>query len=32
MVLLLGYMVLVAIYVIIPGYYRIHFNKCPFSQ
>ena len=24
-------MVLAAIYIIIPGYYRIHGNKCPFS-
>ena len=23
--------VLAAIYIIIPGYYRIHGNKCPFS-
>ena len=29
MVLLLEYMVWVAIYIIIPGYYRIHGNKCP---
>ena len=27
----LEYMILVAIYTIIPGYYRIHGNKCPFS-
>ena len=27
----LEYMVLAAIYIIIPGYYRIHGNKCPFS-
>ena len=27
----LEYMVLAAIYIIIPGYYRIHCNKCPFS-
>ena len=25
------YMVLAAINIIIPGYYRIHVNKCPFS-
>ena len=30
-VLQLEYMVLVAISIIIPGYYRIHGNKCPFS-
>ena len=30
-VLLLQYMVFVVIYIIIPGYYRIHGNKCPFS-
>ena len=30
-VLPLDYMVLAAIYMIIPGYYRIHGNKCPFS-
>ena len=32
MVLPLKNMVLAAIYIIIPGYYRIHGNKCPFSQ
>ena len=30
-VLHLEYTVLAAIYIIIPGYYRIHGNKCPFS-
>ena len=30
-VLQLEYMVLTAIYIVIPGYYRIHGNKCPFS-
>ena len=30
-VLPLEYMVLAAIYIIIPGYYRIHGNKCLFS-
>ena len=30
-VLSLEYMVFTSIYVIIPGYYRIHGNKCPFS-
>ena len=30
-VLPLEYMVLAAIYIIIPGYYRIHGNKCPIS-
>ena len=30
-VLQLEYTVLAAIYIIIPGYYRIHGNKCPFS-
>ena len=30
-VLPLEYMVLVAIYIIIQGYYRIHGNTCPFS-
>ena len=30
-VLLLEYMVWVAIYKIIPCYYRIYDNKCPFS-
>ena len=30
-VLPLEYMVLAAIYIIIPGNYRIHGNKCPFS-
>ena len=30
-VLPLEYMVMAAIYIIIPGYYRIHGNKCPFS-
>ena len=30
-VLPLEYMVFAAIYIIIPGYYRIHGNKCPFS-
>ena len=27
----LEYMILAAIYIIIPGYYRFHGNKCPFS-
>ena len=27
----LEYMALTAIYIVIPGYYRIHGNKCPFS-
>ena len=31
MVLTLDYMVYVAICIIIPGNYRIHGNKCPFS-
>ena len=30
-VLPLEYMVLSSIYIIIPGYYRIYGNKCPFS-
>ena len=30
-VLQLEYMVLATIYIIIPLYYRIHGNKCPFS-
>ena len=30
-VLPLEYMVWAAIYIIIPGYYRLHGNKCPFS-
>ena len=30
-VLPLEYMVLVAIYIIVPGYYRIHGNKCRLS-
>ena len=30
-VLPLEYMFLVAIYIIIPGYYRIRGNECPFS-
>ena len=30
-VLQLEYMVLAAIYIIIPWYYRIHGNKCQFS-
>ena len=30
-VLQFEYMVLAAICIIIPGYYRIHGNKCPFS-
>ena len=30
-VLSLEYMVLTAIYIINPGYYRIHGNRCPFS-
>ena len=30
-VLLLEYMDLAAIYLIIPGEYHIHGNKCPFS-
>ena len=31
MVLPFENMVLVVIYIIIPGFYRIHGNKCPFS-
>ena len=31
MVLPLEFMVLVAIYIIIPGYHSIHGNKCPFK-
>ena len=31
MVLPLEKMVLAAFYIIIPGYYRIHGNECPFS-
>ena len=30
-VLQLEYMVVAAIYIIIPWYYRFHGNKCPFS-
>ena len=30
-VLQLEYMVWAAIYIIIPGYYRIYGSKCPFS-
>ena len=31
MILLIEYMVWAAIYIIIPGYYRIHGNKCPLN-
>ena len=31
-VLQLEYMVLAAIYMLIPGYYRIHGYKCPFRN